>query len=242
MRDLITQRSMVTVRVMMEAVTDPASSAEYHARVIDPFREQASEMVRRAIERGELALQTPVDRVFELVWGATLTHVMVTPSQHRDSVLDGADAFAVDVVDVVLAGVRAQALRRLTAAAAATSAAEVESGEPVSHDHGREHLAPLAVRLAAHRRHAVVCCLAQLGLRRLAPQLAKGEHNDVAGFVIAVVGVIYAVMLGFVVIVTWEKFVARRASSARRPARCATSTARARRSPTSNASSSGPTC
>ena len=27
MRDLITQRSMVTVRVMMEAVTDPASSA-----------------------------------------------------------------------------------------------------------------------------------------------------------------------------------------------------------------------
>ena len=50
--------------------------------------------------------------------------------------------------------------------------------------------------------------LAQLGLHRLIPQLAKGEHNDVAGFVIAVVGVIYAVMLGFVVIVTWEKFAA----------------------------------
>jgi AcrR family transcriptional regulator len=108
MRDLITQRDMVTVRVMMEAVTDPASSAEYHARVIDPFREQASEMVRRAIERGELALQTPVDRVFELVWGATLTHVMVTPSQHRDAVLDAADAYATDVVDVVLAGMRAR--------------------------------------------------------------------------------------------------------------------------------------
>jgi hypothetical protein len=50
--------------------------------------------------------------------------------------------------------------------------------------------------------------LAQLGLHRLIPQLAKGEHNDVAGFVIAVVGVIYAVMLGFVVIVSWEKFAA----------------------------------
>jgi hypothetical protein len=33
-----------------------------------------------------------------------------------------------------------------------------------------------------------------------------GEHNDVVGFIIAVVGVIYAVLLGFVVIVTWESF------------------------------------
>ena len=46
----------------------------------------------------------------------------------------------------------------------------------------------------------------QLGIRRTWPSLAKGEHNDVAGFIIAVVGVIYAVLLAFVVIVSWEKF------------------------------------
>ena len=34
----------------------------------------------------------------------------------------------------------------------------------------------------------------------------EGEHNDVAGFIIAVVGVIYAVLLAFVVIVSWENF------------------------------------
>ena len=52
-----------------------------------------------------------------------------------------------------------------------------------------------------------VAVVAQLGIRRAWPSLAKGEHNDVAGFIIAVVGVIYAVLLAFVVIVSWEKFV-----------------------------------
>jgi hypothetical protein len=48
--------------------------------------------------------------------------------------------------------------------------------------------------------------LVQLAIRRRWPVLADGEHNDVAGFIIAVVGVIYAVLLAFVVIVTWENF------------------------------------
>ena len=48
--------------------------------------------------------------------------------------------------------------------------------------------------------------LLQWGIRRRWPALAVGEHNDVVGFIIAVVGVIYAVLLGFVVIVTWESF------------------------------------
>ena len=46
----------------------------------------------------------------------------------------------------------------------------------------------------------------QWGIRRRWPALAKGQHNDVVGFIIAVVGVIYAVLLAFVVIVTWETF------------------------------------
>src|SRR4051812_44291333 len=32
------------------------------------------------------------------------------------------------------------------------------------------------------------------------------RHNDVAGFIIAVVGVLYAVLLAFVVVVTWQSF------------------------------------
>ena len=49
--------------------------------------------------------------------------------------------------------------------------------------------------------------VAQLGIRRTWPSLVEGEHNDVAGFIIAVVGVIYAVLLAFVVIASWESYV-----------------------------------
>ncbi|MGY1738693.1 bestrophin-like domain [Geodermatophilus sp. SYSU D00684] len=44
----------------------------------------------------------------------------------------------------------------------------------------------------------------QVGNRRRWPALLRGEHNDVVGFVVAVVGGIYAVLLAFVVIVAWE--------------------------------------
>lgn len=47
-------------------------------------------------------------------------------------------------------------------------------------------------------------------IRRLWPSIVEGEHNDVAGFLIAVVGVVYAVTLAFIVIVTWEEFGAAR--------------------------------
>jgi hypothetical protein len=46
----------------------------------------------------------------------------------------------------------------------------------------------------------------QVVLRRRWPALREGDHNDVAGFIIAVVGVIYAVLLAFVVVVSWENF------------------------------------
>ena len=50
----------------------------------------------------------------------------------------------------------------------------------------------------------VVVC--QALIRRWWPTILQGEHNDVAGFLIAVVGVLYAVILAFIVIVVWEDF------------------------------------
>src|ERR671916_854475 len=58
----------------------------------------------------------------------------------------------------------------------------------------------------------VVCgaCLAALvGLvlvQRLVPVSVREEHNDVAGFIYAALGVIYAVLLALVVIAVWEEF------------------------------------
>ena len=43
-------------------------------------------------------------------------------------------------------------------------------------------------------------------VQRLVPITIRKEQNDVAGFIYAVVGVIYAVLLALVVIATWEEF------------------------------------
>ena len=47
-------------------------------------------------------------------------------------------------------------------------------------------------------------------VQRLVPQALRREHNDVAGFIYAVVGVLYAVLLAFVVIVVWQHLEATR--------------------------------
>lgn len=54
---------------------------------------------------------------------------------------------------------------------------------------------------------SVVLALGGLLLVRRNVALSTLEsHNDVAGFIIAVVGVLYAVLLAFVVVVVWEQF------------------------------------
>jgi protein-S-isoprenylcysteine O-methyltransferase Ste14 len=53
------------------------------------------------------------------------------------------------------------------------------------------------------------CLAAVVGLtvvQRLVPVSVRKEHNDVAGFIYAALGVIYAVLLALVVIATWEEF------------------------------------
>src|SRR5437868_12955855 len=54
---------------------------------------------------------------------------------------------------------------------------------------------------------AVGLSIGGLMLVRQSVELSTLErHNDVAGFIIAVVGVLYAVLLAFVVVVTWQAF------------------------------------
>src|SRR5918999_172135 len=53
------------------------------------------------------------------------------------------------------------------------------------------------------------CLAAVVGLtlvERLVPATTRKEHNEVAGFIYAALGVIYAVLLALVVIAVWEEF------------------------------------
>src|ERR671911_123852 len=54
-----------------------------------------------------------------------------------------------------------------------------------------------------------VCLLALAGfelVHRLVPAASRRQHNDVAGFIYAALGVIYAVLIALVVIAVWEEY------------------------------------
>ena len=43
-------------------------------------------------------------------------------------------------------------------------------------------------------------------MQRLVPIAVRRQHNDVAGFIYAVLGVVYAVLLGLMVVAVWEEW------------------------------------
>jgi hypothetical protein len=51
-----------------------------------------------------------------------------------------------------------------------------------------------------------VSCGGLLVFHRLVHVSVRKAHNDLAGFTIAVIGVLYAVLLAFIAIATWESF------------------------------------
>ena len=47
-------------------------------------------------------------------------------------------------------------------------------------------------------------------VQRIVPSHLRQQHNEVAGFIYAVLGVIYAVLIALVVIAVWEDYAAAR--------------------------------
>jgi protein-S-isoprenylcysteine O-methyltransferase Ste14 len=59
---------------------------------------------------------------------------------------------------------------------------------------------------------ALVAVAGLVAVQRLVPAARRREHNEVAGFIYAVVGVIYAVLLALTVIAVWEEHEAAKAT------------------------------
>jgi AcrR family transcriptional regulator len=88
----------VIAALVTEARTDPVFDAEYQQRVIKPRRDQAREVFRHAIDRGEIPADTNLEVALDLIYG---------PLYHR--LLHGHlplnDQFVRDVVDMALTGI-----------------------------------------------------------------------------------------------------------------------------------------
>ena len=94
----------VIAALLIQVQADPVFAAEYRHRVVEPRRDQARAIFRRAIERGEIPADTKVDVALDLLYG---------PLYHR--LLHGhaplTDRFTQDVIDMALSGIQPAAHR-----------------------------------------------------------------------------------------------------------------------------------
>ena len=88
----------VVAALLTEARTDPAFSAEYQRRIIEPRRDQARMIFGDAVARGEIPPETKVEVAIDLLYGP-LYHRLL----HGHAPLD--DQFVDDLVDMALAGI-----------------------------------------------------------------------------------------------------------------------------------------
>jgi AcrR family transcriptional regulator len=88
----------VIAALLTKAHSDPAFAEDYVAHLITPRRDRARPAFDRAIERGEIAPDAPVEVTLDLVYGG-LYHRLL----HGHAALD--QAFVDDVVDLALHGI-----------------------------------------------------------------------------------------------------------------------------------------
>ena len=97
-----TGSSRILASLVNEAHADPAFAELYRDRFVRPRRDHARELFQRAIERGEIPPSTDIDVALDLLYGP-LYHRLL----HGHAPLN--ERFARDVVDVLIAGLTAEA-------------------------------------------------------------------------------------------------------------------------------------
>jgi AcrR family transcriptional regulator len=88
----------VIAALLTEAQTDPAFAREYQERFVQPRRDQARAIFRRAIERGEIPADTKVEVALDLLYGPIYHRLL-----HGHAPLN--DRFVRDVIDTALYGI-----------------------------------------------------------------------------------------------------------------------------------------
>jgi AcrR family transcriptional regulator len=91
--------------LITEAQTNPAFQREYLERFVEPRRDQARAIFRRAIERGEIPASTKTEVVLDLLYGPVYHRLL-----HGHAPLN--DRFIRDVIDITLAGIAPAAAPR----------------------------------------------------------------------------------------------------------------------------------
>jgi AcrR family transcriptional regulator len=88
----------VIAALITEAQTDPVFAAEYRERFVEPRRDQARAIFRRAIERGEIPADTKIEVALDILYGPFYHRLL-----HGHAPLN--ERFVRDVIDTALGGI-----------------------------------------------------------------------------------------------------------------------------------------
>ena len=97
-----TPAGRILAGLVAAAQDDPELAAAWRAQVVEPMRAQHRVVLRRAIERGEIPASTDTDVALDLMYGAAYHRLL---QGHRPL----SDTFVRRVIDVIVAGIAAQA-------------------------------------------------------------------------------------------------------------------------------------
>ncbi|GAA0249962.1 TetR/AcrR family transcriptional regulator [Cryptosporangium japonicum] len=92
------------IRLYVEAPQDPELLDLFHREVVTPAVQAARQLVRDAIAVGQLPADASPTAIIDSVFGAVLLHVLVTPVELRPRMIEQAQPYVTDVVDMTLRG------------------------------------------------------------------------------------------------------------------------------------------
>lgn len=99
------QNGLVKLRVSLEAVNHPELLASIQQQGATDIL-AARAIVHRGIARGELPAQASATLITDIVAGAVLNHILATPLNLRDQMVQQLDRYIEELVDLVLRAVQ----------------------------------------------------------------------------------------------------------------------------------------
>jgi AcrR family transcriptional regulator len=90
------------LRIHLEATVIPALHARFSSQIAIPHVEGARALLHRAIDRGALPAEAPVDLLLDSLYGAIVIRMILSPPGQRAQLATQPHRYAIPIVDFVL--------------------------------------------------------------------------------------------------------------------------------------------
>lgn len=92
------------LRIHLEATVIPALHARFSSQIAIPHVEGARALLNRAVDRGALPAEAPVDLLLDSLYGAIVIRMVLSPPGQRAQLATEPHRYAIPIVDFVLSG------------------------------------------------------------------------------------------------------------------------------------------